>query len=117
MKKDRNCGGGAMPIMYGGMPMPNNMPLSGGMPMMIPSPGMMQGNMMPSPGMMQGNMMPNSNIAQVPNVTYQNTYNFETQMNNIQQQLNVLEDRLNKLEGKTGTNSSNKYSDSNYYML
>jgi hypothetical protein len=100
MKKDRNCGG-AMPIMYGGMPMPGNMPMSSGMPMMMPQPGMMQG----------------ATITQSPMPSYQGTYNIEAQMNNMQQQLNMLEDRVNKLEGKTGPNYSNKYNDSNYYML
>ncbi len=49
---------------------------------------------------------------------YQNNYsNVEQQLTLIQQQINMLEDRVNKLEGKNNTNYSNKYNDSNYYML
>jgi hypothetical protein len=101
MRKDRNCGGAAMPIPYGSMPMPGNMPMNNGMPMMITQPGMMHGT-----------------TAQTPNMSYHTAYNnVETQMNNMQQQINMLEERVNKLEGKTMPNNSNKYSDSNYYML
>lgn len=43
--------------------------------------------------------------------------NFEQQLNNLQQQVNNLEERVNILEGKNQNNCSNKYNDSNYYML
>lgn len=91
MRKDRNCGGinysQAVPIM--GMPQP----------MMIPQP-----------------------YAQSTYVQSQpDSYNLEQQINNLRQRLNSLESRVSKLEGAststTTNNYSNKYNDSNYYML
>lgn len=87
MKKNRNCGGTMYPMYNPSMPM-----------MGIPAP-----IMGPQP-------YTQSNI---------NTYNnMEEQMNNIQQQINSLENRVSKLESKTTNNNyTNKYNDSNYYML
>ena len=49
---------------------------------------------------------------------YQSNYSgVEQQLTLMQQQINMLENRVNKLEGKNNTNYSNKYNDSNYYML
>ncbi len=48
---------------------------------------------------------------------YVTTYNnVEQQINNLEQQVTMLENRVSKLESKAG-NYTNKYSDSNYYML
>lgn len=91
MKKNRNCGGPMYP-MYN-----QTVPIMG-----IPSPIM---NPQPyTPSYTQTNM---------------NTYNnMEEQMNNMQQQINSLENRVSKLESKNSTNNyTNKYNDSNYYML
>ena len=41
----------------------------------------------------------------------------EQQVNNLQQRINKLEEKVNTLEGKYQANYSNKYNDSNYYML
>lgn len=91
MKKNRNCGGQMYPVFNQAVPM-----------MGIPTPMM---NPQPySPSYSQTSI---------------NTYNnMEEQMNNIQQQINSLENRISKLESKTTTNNyTNKYNDSNYYML
>lgn len=47
------------------------------------------------------------------------SYNVEQQINSLKQQVNNLENRVSKLEGANTTtnNYSNKYNDSNYYML
>lgn len=91
MKKSRNCGGTMYPTFSQAMPI-----------MGVPAPMMSPQTYSPS-------------YAQ----TYTNTYNnMEQQMNNMQQQINSLENRVSKLESKsTTTNYTNKYSDSNYYML
>ena len=94
MKKNRNCGGTMYPTFSQAVPM-----------MGMPGPMMTPQTISPSyPSYAQ---------------TYTNTYNnVESQMNNIQQQINSLENRVSKLESKnTTTNYTNKYSDSNYYML
>lgn len=100
MKKDRNCSGGM-----------NSMPVYGvSMPMMMPPqpPTMMYQtpSYTTTPSYSQ-NTMANTN-------TYNN---LEQQLNNMQQQINMLESRVSKLEGKPSSNITNKYSDSNYYML
>lgn len=94
MKKDRNCGfnnySQAIPIM--GMPQP----------VMMPQP------------------YPQASYTQpVYTQSQSNSYNIEQQINNLKQQLNSLENRVSKLEGTTSTtnNYTNKYNDSNYYML
>ncbi len=98
MKKDRNCSGGM-----------NNMPVYGvSMPMMMP----------PQPPTM---MYSSPSYSATPNYS-QNTVttaynNVEQQMNNLQQQINMLDSRVSKLEGKANPSITNKYSDSNYYML
>lgn len=60
-------------------------------------------------------------MAQMPQpfpIAYPTNYNsFEQQINTLQQQINNLDERISKLEGKTTNNYSNKYNDSNYYML
>ncbi len=91
MKKERNCSGNMQMPMYGvGMPVP-----------MPPAPPV---------------MMPYA--TQTTSTSYGSTYNnMEQQMNNMQQQINMLENRVSKLEGKTSTNYTNNYNDSNYYML
>ncbi len=103
MKKDRNCSGSM------------NMPMAGyGVSMPIPMP--------PTPPMMGGVMY---STYSTPSYTtggnsssYVNTYNnVEQQLNNMQQQINMLDSRVSKLEGKPSSSITNKYSDSNYYML
>lgn len=87
MKKDRNCMGGNM----GAQMYPVGMPM---MPMPQTYPNM------------------------YPTAYQNNNYNsIDQQLNIMQQQINMLEERVNKLEGKNTTNYSNKYNDSNYYML
>lgn len=101
MKKDRNCSM-PYPIYNQGM----------NMPMMTP-PMMQQPYMgMPTGGIPVGGMpqMGNTGVTQA----YNNT---EQQLNNMEQRINNLEERVNKLELAKGTTYSNKYSDSNYYML
>ena len=89
MKKDRNCMGNNMGVqMY-----PTAMPI---MPMPQAYPTVY-------PTSYQGN--------------YGNYGNNDTQYTFLQQQINMLEERVNKLEGKANNNYSNKYNDSNYYML
>lgn len=96
MKKDRNCSGGM-----------NNMPVYGvSMPMMMPPQ---------PPTMMYSNPSYSTTPSYSQNVTTYN--NVEQQMNNMQQQINMLDSRVSKLEGKTSQTITNKYSDSNYYML
>lgn len=94
MKKDRNCGfnnySQAIPIM------------SVPQPMMMPQP------------------YPQTTYTQPTfTQTQSNSYNLEQQINNLKQQVNSLENRVSKLEGVSTTtnNYSNKYNDSNYYML
>ena len=104
MKKERNCSGGM-----------NNMPVYGvSMPMMMPPqpPTMMYSN--PS-----YSAMPNySSTPSYSQNTVTTAYNnVEQQMNNMQQQINMLDSRVSKLEGKANQTITNKYSDSNYYML
>ena len=80
-------------------------------------PGMMVSQPIPMP--MMGPMMQQP-INMYPQSTYTNTYNnVEEQINNIQQQINSLENRISKLESnQINTNKyTNKYNDSNYYML
>ena len=61
--------------------------------------------------------MPQAYPASYP-TAYQNNYNtMDQQYNILQQQINMLDDRVSKLEGKNNNNYSNKYNDSNYYML
>lgn len=94
MKKDRNCGfnnySQAIPIM--GVPQP----------MIMPQP-------YPQPTYAQSSYVQNQSTS----------YNVEQQINNLKQQVNSLENRVSKLEGTSTTtnNYSNKYNDSNYYML
>ncbi len=99
MKKDRNCSGnmGGMPV-YG-----VNMPM-----MMPPQP----------PTMMYSSPNYSTSYSQTPSQNTISAYNnVEQQMNNMQQQINMLDNRISKLEGKTTSSITNKYSDSNYYML
>ncbi len=95
MKKDRNCSGANMPMYGMAMPMP-----------MPPTPPMMSNMTYSTP-------IYTTNTGN----TYSTYNNIEQQMNNMQQQINMLENRVNKLEGKTTSSITNKYSDSNYYML
>lgn len=98
MKKDRNCSGGM-----------NAMPVYGmNMPMMMP----------PQPPTMMYSSPSYSTSPSYSQNTMTNAYNnVEQQMNNMQQQINMLDSRVSKLEGKSGSTITNKYSDSNYYML
>jgi len=71
-----------------------------------------QGGMMPA----MPSMMPTPQPIG-PYMTSPNT--IEQQLNTMQEQINNLDARLSKLEGttKNTTNYTNKYNDSNYYML
>ena len=64
-------------------------------------------------------VMPMPQPIPTPYQNYQtNNYGgIEQQITMLQQQVNMLEERVNKLEGKNTSNYSNKYNDSNYYML
>ena len=82
-------------------------------------PGMMMSQPMPMP-IMGFNPVMQQPMNNYPQTTYANAYNnIEEQMNNIRQQINSLENRVSKLESKqANTNQyTNKYNDSNYYML
>ena len=76
-------------------------------------PGMMYSQAMPIPFVPQMAQQPMNTYLPT---SYANAYNnVEEQMNNIQQQINSLENRVSKLESKQV--NTNKYNDSNYYML
>ena len=45
------------------------------------------------------------------------TNTLEQQFNNIEQQINQLDQRITRLERQYINNNSNKYNDSNYYMV
>jgi flagellar capping protein FliD len=82
-------------------------------------PGMIYNQPMPMP-IMGINPIMQQPINTYPQTTYTNTYNnIEEQINNIDQRINSLENRISKLESKQmNTNQyTNKYNDSNYYML
>ncbi len=51
---------------------------------------------------------------QMNNGTTNNTYE---QLNNIEQQINLLDQRVTRLEKLGVNNTTNNYSDSNYYMV
>lgn len=91
MKKNRNCGAGMYPAYNGPMPI-----------MGMPSP------------IMTGQPI-NPNYQTMYNQPYNN---IEQKINSMEQQINSLENRVSRLESKPNTsNYSNKYNDSNYYML
>ena len=94
MKKERNCMG-------------NNI----GVPMYQPAmPAMPMPQTFPT-------AYPTAYPTTYPN-TYQNSYsNVDQQLSFMQQQISMLDERVSKLEGKNNSNYSNKYNDSNYYML
>lgn len=45
------------------------------------------------------------------------TNTLEQQFNNLEQQINQLDQRVTRLERQYINNNSNKYNDSNYYMV
>jgi len=94
MKKNRNCSG--TPI-YPNYAQP--MPMIGIQPQIFPQP------------------MNNQPMISSYNQASQSYNNIEQQINNMQQQINSLENRISKLESKSTTSYTNKYNDSNYYML
>ena len=70
--------------------------------------------------MYQGGFLPN--MMGIPNMGGNinggiSSNNFEQQINNIEQQINLLDQRVTRLEGLNNNNISNKYNDSNYYMV
>lgn len=108
MKKDRNCGGNAMPY-----------------PIYPSYPGMMNQGMMPmNPGMMmnQGVMPINpmgqsfSNSPSYMPQTSTSTGSIEQQLSNLTSQVNSLERRIISLESLVGSPTS-KYNNSNYQVM
>ncbi|MBE6152519.1 MAG: hypothetical protein E7165_04335 [Firmicutes bacterium] len=104
MKKERNCGGNAIPYpMYPAYP---NM----GMPM---NPGVV-----PIPNMGMNNIIPNT-FNTNPNYIYQpnSSGNFiEQQLSSLTSQVNSLERRIISLENLVGSPTS-KYNNSNYQIM
>ncbi len=89
MKDKRNCGSNISYPVYQ-------------QPMMVPPMGYPMGY----PGAFQTSI-PTNGVSS-------NT--IEQQLNNIEQQINLLDQRISRLEN-FNNNNSNKYTDSNYYMV
>ena len=104
MKKERNCGGNAMP--YPVYPTYPNF----GMPM---NPGVM-----PIPNMSMSNMMPNTFNTNPDYMAQMNTSgsSIEQQLANLTNQVNSLERRIISLESLVGSPTS-KYNNSNYQIM